>query len=50
MLKIALAILFGTLCYQIVRSLGWRRDQETSRRSGSFNKKKVIDADFEDID
>ena len=50
MLKIALAILFGTLCYQIARSLGWRRDQEASRRAGSFSKKKVIAADFEDID
>ena len=50
MLKIGLAILIGTLCLQLARSLGWRRDQKARRRSGPFGKKKVIDADFEDVD
>ena len=50
MLKIALAILFGSLCFHLARSLGWRRDQNARRRSGPFGKKKVIDADFEDVD
>ena len=49
MLKLAIAILFGSLCFQLARSLGWRRDRE-QRRSGSFDKKKVIDAEFEDVD
>ncbi len=51
MLKVVLAILFGSLCFQLARSLGWRRDQKARRRSGPFGKKKkVIDADFEDVD
>ena len=50
MLKVALAILIGTLCYQLARSLGWRRDPNADKRSGAFAKKNIVDADFEDID
>lgn len=49
MLKIALIIIVGTLCLQLARSLGWRRGVERRERN-SFGKKRVIDADFEDID
>ena len=52
MLKIVLAVLFGTLCYQLVRSLGWRGFGDRRQRKGSrpFGKTRVIDADFEDVE
>ena len=52
MLKVLLAVLLGTLCYQLARSLGWRRSRDSPVRQGGrpFDKKRVIDADFEDVE
>jgi len=50
MLKVALAVVIGTLCFQLARSLGWRRGGARQKRPDSFGKKQVVDAEFEDID